>query len=76
MTNQYRRGRIAEKKVVNDLKDKEFENIRRSKGSRRHADIDMKYKKCETCNRTISGISDNTLVINVSLHKKWHLLNK
>lgn len=39
MTNLYRRGRIAERKIVNDLKSKGFENIRRSKGSRGPADI-------------------------------------
>lgn len=39
MTNQYRRGRIAEKKVVNDLRVRGFENIRRSVGSRGPADI-------------------------------------
>ena len=37
--NRYRRGRIAEKKVANWLKDKGFTNIRRSKGSRGPADI-------------------------------------
>ena len=35
----YRRGRIAEKKVVNDLLDKGFSNIRRSARSRGSADI-------------------------------------
>ncbi len=39
MTNLYRRGRIAERKIVNDLIDRGFENIRRSKGSRGPADI-------------------------------------
>lgn len=39
MVNLYRRGRIAEAKVVNDLKDKGFENVRRSAGSRGPADI-------------------------------------
>jgi Holliday junction resolvase len=44
----YRRGRIAEKKIVNDLWDKGFENVRRSAGSRGPADIyavknDQKY---------------------------------
>ena len=39
MVNLYRRGRIAEKKVVNYLKRKGFTNIRRSKGSRGPADI-------------------------------------
>lgn len=39
MVNLYRRGRIAEKKIVNDLRDKGFENIRRSAGSRGPADI-------------------------------------
>lgn len=39
MVNLYRRGRIAERKVVNDLNEKGFENIRRSAGSRGAADI-------------------------------------
>jgi len=39
MVNLYRRGRIAEKKVVNYLKERGFRNIRRSKGSRGPADI-------------------------------------
>jgi len=44
----YLRGRIAEKKIVNDLLDKGFENVRRSAGSRGAADIyakknDAKY---------------------------------
>lgn len=39
MVNLYRRGRIAEKKVVNDLREKGFENVRRSAGSRGPADI-------------------------------------
>lgn len=39
MVNLYRRGRIAERKIVNDLRDKGFENIRRSAGSRGPADI-------------------------------------
>lgn len=39
MVNRYRRGRIAERKVVNDLKGKGFKNIRRSAGSRGPADI-------------------------------------
>jgi len=39
MVNLYRRGRIAEKKVVNYLKKKRFRNIRRSRGSRGPADI-------------------------------------
>lgn len=48
MVNLYRRGRIAERKIVNDLADKGFENIRRSAGSRGPADIyakrgDRKY---------------------------------
>ena len=48
MVNLYRRGRIAEKKIVNYLKSKGFRNIRRSKGSRGPADIyarkmDTKY---------------------------------
>jgi Holliday junction resolvase len=48
MVNRYRSGRIAERKVVNDLKEKGFENIRRSAGSRGPADIyarkdDRKY---------------------------------
>lgn len=37
--NAYRSGRIAEKKVANDLDDKGFENIRRSWRSRGPADI-------------------------------------
>ncbi len=37
--NLYRRGRIAERKVVNDLKNKGFYNIRRSAGSRGPSDI-------------------------------------
>ncbi len=48
MTNLYRQGRIAEKKVMNLLAEKGFENIRRSSGSRGPADIyavkdDIKY---------------------------------
>ncbi len=39
MVNLYRRGRIAEKKVVNLLKDDGYYNIRRSAGSRGPADI-------------------------------------
>lgn len=39
MVNLYLRGRIAERKVVNDLREKGFENIRRSAGSRGPADI-------------------------------------
>lgn len=39
MVNTYRKGRIAEKKIVNDLKDKGFESIRRSSGSRGPYDI-------------------------------------
>jgi len=39
MVNLYRKGRIAEKKVVNILKQKGFENIRRSSGSRGFADV-------------------------------------
>ena len=39
MTNLYRRGRIAEGKVARDLKDKGFENVRMSAGSRGPADI-------------------------------------
>jgi len=39
MANKYRRGRIAEKKVVNWLKKRGFRNIRRSKGSRGPYDI-------------------------------------
>ena len=39
MVNLFRRGRIAEKKVVNYLKAKGFKNVRRSKGSRGPADI-------------------------------------
>ena len=39
MTNLYLRGRIAERKVANDLQDKGFENVRRSAGSRGPADI-------------------------------------
>jgi len=37
--NTYRRGRIGEKKIVNQLKDQGFENVRRSAGSRGPADI-------------------------------------
>lgn len=37
--NRYRSGRIHEKKVVNDLREKGFENIRRSVGSRGPADV-------------------------------------
>lgn len=37
--NRYRFGRIAERKVANDLKEKGFTNIRRSAGSRGPADI-------------------------------------
>ncbi|MFZ3077172.1 MAG: restriction endonuclease [Candidatus Aenigmatarchaeota archaeon] len=39
MVNTYLRGRIAEKKIVNDLREKGFENIRRSAGSRGPADV-------------------------------------
>jgi len=39
MVNRYRKGRIAEKKVMNYLKKKGYTNIRRSKGSRGPADI-------------------------------------
>lgn len=39
MVNRYRKGRIAEKKVVNYLKERGFKNVRRSKGSRGPADI-------------------------------------
>ena len=39
MVNLYRRGRIAEKKIVNYLAEKGFTNIRRSAGSRGYADI-------------------------------------
>jgi len=39
MVNLYRRGRIAERKIVNDLREKGFENIRRSAGSRGPADV-------------------------------------
>ncbi len=39
MINKYRKGRIAEKKVVNWLKTHGFFNIRRSKGSRGPYDI-------------------------------------
>lgn len=39
MTNLYRSGRIAEGKVARDLKDKGFENVRMSAGSRGPADI-------------------------------------
>lgn len=39
MVNLYRRGRIAEKKVSNLLKDEGYGNIRRSKGSRGPADL-------------------------------------
>jgi len=39
VVNRYRKGRIAEKKVANDLLNKGFENVRRSKGSRGPADI-------------------------------------
>lgn len=39
VVNRYRKGRIAEKKVVNWLADHNFKNIRRSKGSRGPADI-------------------------------------
>ncbi len=39
MVNTYRRGRIAEKKVVNWLKKLGFKNVRRSKGSRGAYDI-------------------------------------
>lgn len=37
--NRYKRGRIAEKKVVNHLKELGWKNIRRSKGSRGPADV-------------------------------------
>lgn len=48
MVNLYRRGRIAERKVANSLREMGFENIRRSAGSRGPADIyavknDRKY---------------------------------
>lgn len=39
MVGKYRRGRIAEKKVVNYLAGYGFTNIRRSRGSRGPADI-------------------------------------
>ncbi|AGK61343.1 hypothetical protein Asulf_01352 [Archaeoglobus sulfaticallidus PM70-1] len=39
MVNSYRRGRIAEKKVVNWLKKLGFKNVRRSGGSRGPHDI-------------------------------------
>lgn len=39
MVNTYRKGRIAEKKVVNWLKEQGFSNIRRSRGSRGPYDI-------------------------------------
>lgn len=39
MKNKYRSGIIAEGKVVRDLKEKGFENVRQSKGSRGPADI-------------------------------------
>ena len=39
MVNRYRMGRIAERKIVNDLSDKGFENVRRSAGSRGPADV-------------------------------------
>jgi len=39
MVNLYRRGRIAEKKVANLLKDEGYINIRRSAGSRGPADL-------------------------------------
>ena len=39
MANLYRKGRIAEKKIVNYLAKKGFTNIRRSAGSRSYADI-------------------------------------
>ncbi|MBI5222815.1 restriction endonuclease [Candidatus Micrarchaeota archaeon] len=46
--DRYRSGRIAEGKVARDLKDKGFENVRMSAGSRGPADIyakkgDTKY---------------------------------
>lgn len=39
MVNLYRRGRVAEKKVVNWLKSKGFRNVRRSRGSRGPYDV-------------------------------------
>ncbi len=39
MTDLYRRGRIAEGKVARDLKEKGYENVRLSAGSRGPADI-------------------------------------
>ena len=39
MVDLYRKGRIAERKVMNDLREKGFENIRRNAGSRGPADI-------------------------------------
>ena len=39
MVNLYRKGRIAEKKIVNHLAKKGFTNIRRSASSRGYADI-------------------------------------
>jgi Holliday junction resolvase len=39
MINRYRSGRIAERKIANDLESKGFGNIRRSAGSRGPADI-------------------------------------
>jgi len=39
MVNLYRKGRIAEGKIVTDLRSKGFRNVRKSAGSRGPADI-------------------------------------
>jgi Holliday junction resolvase len=39
MENMYRRGRIAEARVANYLRERGFENVRRSAGSRTPADL-------------------------------------
>jgi len=43
--NMYRKGRIAERKVMNHLEKLGFKNIRRSKGSRGPYDIYATKKK-------------------------------
>jgi len=43
--NMYRKGRIAERKVMNRLEKLGFKNIRRSKGSRGPYDIYATKKK-------------------------------
>jgi Holliday junction resolvase len=46
MVNLYRKGRIAEGKIARDLRDKGFQNVRQSAGSRGAADI-YAFKGCQ-----------------------------